>query len=105
MEKIHQYRPEFICGTHNLPSYYTAENATHICTHTSKSSGPKMNFLSGDDVDDLENDAHITCGDWPFVHSGTYRSTAEEKGIGSLTMEVCLIYFLYMPAHRQHLKI
>ncbi|KAG0553883.1 hypothetical protein M758_12G048900 [Ceratodon purpureus] len=88
MEKIHHYRPEFICGTLNVPSYYTAENASHNCSHTSKSCGPKLNFLSADDVDDLESDVHITCGDWPFVNSGTYHSTAEEKGVGSLIMEV-----------------
>lgn len=98
MEKIHHYRPEFICGTLNVPSYYTAENASHNCSHTSKSCGPKLNFLSADDVDDLESDVHITCGDWPFVNSATYHSTAEEKGIGSLIMEVCLIHFLCMPA-------
>ena len=91
MEKIHHYRPEFICGTLTVPSYYTAENASHYCSHTSKSCGPKLNFLSADDVDDLESDVHIICGDWPYVHPGTYHSTAEEKGIGSLTMEVRLI--------------
>lgn len=88
MEKIHHYRPEFICGTLTVPSYYTAENASHYCSHTSKSCGPKLNFLSADDVDDLESDVHIICGDWPYVHPGTYHSTAEEKGIGSLIMEV-----------------
>jgi hypothetical protein len=70
MEKIHHYRPEFICGTLTVPSYYTAENASHYCSHTSKSCGPKLNFLSADDVDDLESDVHIICGDWPYVHPG-----------------------------------
>lgn len=84
-----------------MPSYYTAENASHNCTHTSKSSGPKVSFLSGDDSgDDQENDVHITCADWPFVRSGTYRSAAAEKGIGSLITEVRLIFFLYLLAQR-----
>jgi len=99
MEKMHQYRPKFICGTLSVPSYYVAENAGHNCVHTSESCGPKFSFLSGEDSgDDLENDVHITCGDWPFVQSGTYRSTAAEKGIGSLLTEVGLIFFSCLPA-------
>lgn len=88
MEKMHQYRPEFICEAFDLPSYYTAENVAHNCTHTSKICGPKISFLAEDDVDAAEDDTHTICGDWPFVHPGTYHSTADEKGIASLTMEV-----------------
>jgi len=77
-----------------VPSYYIAENAIHNCTHASMSCGPKLTFLSGDESgDDQETDVHITCAAWPFVQSGTYRSTAAETGIGSLISEVRLIFF------------
>lgn len=88
MEKMHQYRPEFICKAFDLPSYYTAENVDHNCTHTSNICVPNISFLAEDDVDEAEDDTHTICGDWPFVHPGTYHSTADEKGIASLTMEV-----------------
>ena len=85
---MHQYRPEFICKALDLPSYYTAEIVAHNCTHTSKICVPKISFLAEDDIDEAEDDTHTICGNSPFVHPGTYHSTADEKGIASLTMEV-----------------
>ena len=91
METVHRFRPLFVCERSSPPSYFLTKDVGHNCVLASKSWGSKVSILSEDGSDVGIDCGHMTCGDWPFVQFGTYRTSEDAKILAALITEVRII--------------
>ncbi len=95
MEIMHRFRPEFMDLVSGPPAYYVTEGNSHSCMVQSKLQGPRVSYLSVDGSNFTKDEERQTCGGLPFVQSGVFRRTEDEKKLMTLAKKVSSIFYLY----------
>jgi hypothetical protein len=95
MEIMHRFRPQFMDLVSGPPAYYVTEGNSHSCMVRSKLQGPRVSYLSVDGSNFTKDDEHQTCGGLPFVQSGVFHRTEDEKKLMTLAKKVSSIFYLY----------
>jgi hypothetical protein len=95
MEIMHRFRPEFMDLVSGPPAYYVTEGNSHSCMVQSKLQGPRVSYLSVDGSNFTKDEECQTCGVLPFVQSGVFRRTEDEKKLMTLAKKVSSIFYLY----------
>jgi hypothetical protein len=88
MEIMHRFRPEFMDLVSGPPAYYVTEGNSHSCMVQPKLQGPRVSYLSVDGSNFTKDEECQTCGGLPFVQSGVFRRTEDEKKLMTLAKKV-----------------
>jgi hypothetical protein len=94
-EIMHRFRPEFMHLVSGPPAYYVTEGNSHSCMVQSKLQLPRVSYLSVDGSNFTKDEERQTCGGVPFVQSGVFRRTEDEKKLMTLAKKVSSIFYLY----------